>query len=203
MSASTPAPWRVVVEFAGIDLDDDDLVDALLAADAPLVMWASSEGVATGEAAVEAATFDEAVDLIVAIAEAAAPHATAVRVVDPLVTVSDIAAMADVTRQAVRNWSQGTRQSGFPRPHAVVGDGVRVWREADVDGWLQATLSLGSGDHFASASEVARLNDALAASANDAGSTWVRVFCVTATHTAAAPRESDPTVVAAAALVDR
>src|SRR3546814_3656603 len=85
------------------------------------------------------------------------------RLVNPLVTISDIADEVGVNRQAGRNWALGTRQSGFPRPLAVVGDGVRVWRQADVDEWLNVAVGLGSGRIFPSAAFVAMFNESLLA----------------------------------------
>src|SRR3546814_15154084 len=85
------------------------------------------------------------------------------RLVDPVVTISDSADEVGVTRQAVRNWALGTRQSGFPLPLAVVGDGVRVWRQADVDEWLNVAVGLGSGRTFTSAAFVANFKQSLLA----------------------------------------
>lgn len=84
------------------------------------------------------------------------------RLVDPLVSISDIAEEAGVTRQGVRSWAVGTRQSGFPRGLATVGDGIRVWRLAEVDSWLRDAVGLGSANcRYPSAAEVAGFNDYL------------------------------------------
>ncbi len=166
--SATAAPWHLVVEFVGIDLDDDDVVDALVADPSLHIAWSSSEGVTTADAVIEAATADAAFEVVANVASTAAPESAVLRLVDPLVTVSDIAEEAGVTRQAVRNWALGTRQSGFPRPLAVVGDGVRVWRQADVDAWLTAAVNLGSGHRFPSAAAILAINEQLGR--NDADS---------------------------------
>lgn len=161
--ASTPTSvsWRVVVEFTGVDLDDDDLVEALASNPQMHIGLSSSDFVTTADAAVPAASFLDAFNALVDTVTAAAPEAGVLRLVDPLVTIADIADDAGVTRQAVRNWALGLRQSGFPRPLAIVGDGVRVWRQADVDAWLHEAMNLGSGQRFASASLIAQVNDLL------------------------------------------
>lgn len=158
---TTPAPWHVVVDFVGVDLDDDEVLDALLTDPADPIMWTSGDGLVTAHGLIDAATADEAFDLVIETALAACPEARIVRVVDPLVTIGDIAAQADVSRQAVRNWALGIRHSGFPLPLDVVGDGVRVWRRADVDAWLDEALNLGSGHRYPSALAVARRNERL------------------------------------------
>lgn len=153
--------WHLVVEFVALDLDDDQVIDDLLADPTLRIMWSSVDGVTTAEADIAAETFDEALDIVIDTVAAAAPGAQILRLVDPLVTVSDIADEAGVTRQAVRNWALGQRHSGFPRPLDVVGDGVRIWRLADVDRWLTETLALGSGRRFPSIRSIAATNETL------------------------------------------
>lgn len=165
--ASTSPPWRVVVEFLDVDLDDDAVVDALVCGQDRQIAWSSSDGVTTAEGTIYAETPDAAVSVVVTTTRVAAPDAVVLRLVDPLVTVSDIAEDARVTRQAVRNWATGTRQSGFPRPLAVVGDGVRVWRQADVDAWLIASLDLGTGHRFPTAAFIAEANEQLSYAGSD------------------------------------
>jgi predicted DNA-binding transcriptional regulator AlpA len=162
MSPTEP-PWRVVVEFVGVDLEDDTVVDALPEEAEHQIAWSSSEGFTIAEATVTATSAIDAVDAVIDAAASAAPTATVVRLIDPLVTVSDIAEDAGVSRQAVRNWATGARQSGFPRPLAIVGDGVRVWRHADVDRWLTAAVNLGTGHRFPTAAFIAKENERRAA----------------------------------------
>jgi predicted DNA-binding transcriptional regulator AlpA len=160
MSAAA-APWHLVVEFVGIDLDDDHVVDALVVDPSLHIAWSSSEGATTADATIDAGTAEAAFEVVTNVAMTAVSDAAVLRVIDPLVTVSDIAEEAGVTRQAVRYWALETRQSGFPRPLDVVGDGVRVWRQADVDAWLTAAVNLGSGHRFPSAAAVAAVNNHL------------------------------------------
>ena len=47
MSAVVSFPWRLIVEFTGIDLDDDDVVDDLVGDPAQHIQWSSSENVTT------------------------------------------------------------------------------------------------------------------------------------------------------------
>lgn len=162
MSAtSSSPPWHMIVEFIGLDLDDDDVVETLAVDPSMHIELSSTEGVTTAEAVIDVEAIEMAFGELVRIVGAAAPNAVLLRLVDPLVAISDIAAEADVTRQAVRNWALGTRQSGFPRPVAIVGNGIRVWRHADVDQWLKAAVNLGSGHRYPPAAFVAVLNDHL------------------------------------------
>ncbi len=160
-TATAAAPWHLVVEFTGVDLDDDAVIDALVADPTVHIEWSSSEGVTTAEATVSAESEADGVTTVIEIVAAASPDATLLRLTDPLVTIGDIAAEAGVTRQAVRNWALGTRHSGFPRPLAIVGDGVRVWRQAEADAWLTSAVNLGSGHRFPTAAFVLSFNDAL------------------------------------------
>lgn len=183
--------WRVVVEFAGIDLDDDDIVDALVADPTVHIGLSSSEFVTTANAVIPAEDFTEAFNLLLATVEHAVPDAELLRFVDPLVTVADIADDAGVTRQAVRNWSLGLRQSGFPRPLAIVGDGVRVWRQADVDEWLTAAMNLGSDHRYPPASFIARFNEQLAEEVENADG-WHIVSEITERQATRAHRRTQP-----------
>lgn len=169
MSVAAPAPWHLVVEFTGIDLDDDDVVDALVVDPSLHIEWSSSEGVTTAQATIATDSAEDAFTAVIDTAFAAAPDAAVLRLVDPLVTIGDIAEEAGVTRQAVRNWALGTRHSGFPRPLAIVGDGVRVWRHAEVDAWLTAAVDLGSGHRYPTARFVLALNEHLGALQHDDG----------------------------------
>lgn len=54
-----------------------------------------------------------------------------------LVTISEIALRLDVSREAVRLWSQGKRRGGFPVAHAMAGEAM-LWRWSDVYPWALA-----------------------------------------------------------------
>lgn len=56
------------------------------------------------------------------------------RLVPDLVGRSEIAARADLTRQAVSNWSRGERHDGFPSVYLPTGGGLWLWGE--VNSWL-------------------------------------------------------------------
>lgn len=152
-------PWHLVMEFIGIDLDDDAVADALAPTDGLDVLWSSSEGIATAEATVSADSLPLAIATLVSAATSATPTADLLRILDPLVAISDIADAAGVSRQAARNWALGHRQSGFPLPVAIVGDGIRVWRLAEVHEWLHQTLALCEDRRFPSAVQVAAFNE--------------------------------------------
>lgn len=164
---SAESRWRVVVEFTGLDLDDDDVLDSLTSDPNVHVGLMSADGITNVDAAISGVTFDDALTTLLDLVANAVPNAGLVRVIDPLVTLSDIADEVGVTRQAVRNWALGLRQSGFPRPLAVVGDGVRIWREADVDRWLTDAMNLGTGLRYPTSLDVARWNLAMEQAAKD------------------------------------
>jgi hypothetical protein len=80
----------------------------------------------------------------VADVEAAVPGARVLRVDDDLVNATDIAERVDRTPESVRQLASGARgPGGFPAPVGVVGNGIKVWRWADVQQWLSAS---GLGD---------------------------------------------------------
>lgn len=158
MEMATSTTWHVVLDFVGIDLEDDAVLEALEPTPEIDVIWSSTEGIVTADATVVSATPGAAVAAVQQVASSAVPSSEFVRLVDPLVAISDIAEEAGVSRQAVRNWALGTRQTGFPRPLFTVGDGIRVWRLADIDRWLSESLSLGSGRNYLSAVFVADYN---------------------------------------------
>ena len=126
---------------------------------------------------------EEALAALLETTVGAAPGAVVLRMVDPLVTVSDIAEDAGVTRQAVRNWALGTRHSGFPKALDIVGDGVRVWRQADVDPWLTAAVNLGSGHCFPDAAFILEFNERLSAPEDETAGAWQVASRVTETQT--------------------
>ncbi|MHB8264000.1 MAG: hypothetical protein ACYDGY_09700, partial [Acidimicrobiales bacterium] len=63
--------------------------------------------------------------------------------IDPgLVAIPDIARRIDCSRENIRKYADGTRgPGGFPAPEGVVGDGIRVWRWANVEPWLRDNTS--------------------------------------------------------------
>jgi hypothetical protein len=69
----------------------------------------------------------------------ALPGCRVLRVDDQLVNATDIADMAGRTPESIRQLAAGTRgPGGFPTPAGVVGKGVKVWRWAEVQPWLEA-----------------------------------------------------------------
>lgn len=151
--------WHLVIRLTGVDLDDEEVVEALAPRSGLVMLLSSAAAVTTVDATVEGASVDEALARLVDAVTTAVPGAKIVGLIDPLVAVVDIADEAGVTRQAVQNWVTGARKGGFPAPLAVVGDGIRVWRLADVDAWLTEVVNLGSGRSHPSALFVAEFNE--------------------------------------------
>ncbi|TVP66327.1 MAG: hypothetical protein EA340_11835 [Nitriliruptor sp.] len=69
----------------------------------------------------------------------ALPGCRVLRVDDQLVNAADVAAMTGRTPESIRQLAAGTRgPGGFPTPAGVVGNGVKIWRWAEVQPWLAA-----------------------------------------------------------------
>lgn len=134
--AATWYEFRLVV--AGLEFDDEDTVDALLAG-------------FDGEASVGGATTElleilftvsgndpvEVVRATIAKLQRIVPEVVVRSIDQQLVNISDIAAMTGRSRESIRLYADGNRGvGGFPPPVGVVGNGVRVWRWPDVDAWL-------------------------------------------------------------------
>jgi hypothetical protein len=107
----------------------------------------------------------------------ALPQAVVHEVDQDLVGVSDIAHRIGVTREAVRMWVDGKRGPGrFPDVVAAVSEGsrgpVRLWRWAEVAGWLRSHYGL--REHFENllGEEVARVNAALQRVRDDIDDDW-------------------------------
>jgi hypothetical protein len=149
-------PYRLNLLFSGVNLNDDETYDAL--ANLPNVMWRSQADLAFASAAVDASSALKAADDLIRAIASAVPSARPLRLDEDLVSISDIAERIGVTREAVRNWANGTRKAGFPLPRGIVGDAIKVWAWSDVDAWAQANLMLGKDERYPSAHDVALIN---------------------------------------------
>lgn len=148
--------FRLNIVFTGIDFDDDRTFDVL--AELPNVAWRSQGKLAYATIVVEAPTALKAADAAVQRVARLVPTARPVRLDDDLVSISDVAGRVGVTREAVRHWANGVRQSNFPIPRGIVGDGIKVWGWAEVNAWLQANLGVGDAESFPSAHDAALIN---------------------------------------------
>jgi hypothetical protein len=135
--------YLVTLEYSGVDLHDDDQLEALAVA-ASWIHWVRIDGetraliTADGESPTRVAL--DAINLIRKVV----PDAIPVRVVHDLVAIPDIARRIGVNRETVRTWFKGTRgPGGFPRPRGAVGDHMQIWDWGAVNEWLRANLALG------------------------------------------------------------
>src|SRR3546814_18539717 len=78
MADETVIPWYLVIEFANLDLDDDDVLDKLVADASLHIQWSSTEGVTTAEATIAAESVPEALSLVFAVVHSAVPAAVAI-----------------------------------------------------------------------------------------------------------------------------
>jgi hypothetical protein len=157
--------FRLNIVFSGVDFDDDEVFDAL--AELPNVTWRSQGRYSFATAAVEAPSALKAADLVTRQITKLVPSAHPIRLDDDLVSIPDVAGRVGVTREAVRNWANGTRHGNFPLPRGVVGDGIKVWAWSDVSRWLRDNLALGDVEEFPTEHDVALINALFAADVAD------------------------------------
>lgn len=131
--------FRLVVD--GIDVDDWDVIDALAEA-APGVQFMSRDGVTYAIVISEASLVDALLDVTSAVASVVA-GARCLRVDEDFVAIPDVARRCDVSRETVRLW---TLKPDFPAARGVVGNGIKIWDWATVNGWLQRVHLGGLGD---------------------------------------------------------
>lgn len=148
--------FRLNIVFSGVDFDDDEVFDAL--GELPNVTWRSQGRYAFATAVIDAPTAVKAADLVTQQVVKLVPSARPIRLDDDLVSISDVAGRVGLTREAVRNWANGTRHANFPLPRGVVGDGIKVWAWSDVSVWLRDNLALGDSEEFPSAHDAALIN---------------------------------------------
>lgn len=123
----------------GFDVHDDQQIEALYAHG---VHDATVEG--RGAHALvtfyrEACAPDAALWSAISDLRAVAPGCRVLRVDDQLVNAADIADQTDRTPESIRQLAAGSRgPGGFPTPAGVVGNGVKIWRWAEVQPWLAA-----------------------------------------------------------------
>lgn len=138
--------WLFTINLAGIEplaVDHDSLLSRHGAPDA---MISTSGGVTSVAFCRDADVPFAAVREAAASLTAAVPEAAILGLDAELVGISEIAAEAGVTREAVRQYADGTiGPGGFPPPAGVIGKGQRAWYWADVEAWLR-THGLGALD---------------------------------------------------------
>ncbi len=148
--------FRLNIVFVGVNFDDDEVFEAL--AEVPGLAWRSDGQVAVATAILDAPSALHAADLVTKQVMGRVVTARPLRLDDDLVAIPDIASRVGMTREAVRNWANGTRHANFPLPRGVVGDAIKVWAWSDVSVWLRDNLNLGDREGVPSADEVAVIN---------------------------------------------
>jgi hypothetical protein len=148
--------FRLNIVFTGVDLDDDQVFEAL--AERSDILWRAQSDAAYATATIDAPSALKAAELVTNAVMELVRSAHPIRLDDDLVSIPDVASRVGVTREAVRNWANGTRQANFPLPRGVVGDGIKVWAWADVNSWLLENLSFGDAERFPTAHEAALIN---------------------------------------------
>lgn len=135
---------KFTLAFAGIDLDDFDLLACLLDV-LPEVHWGEVDGEVQADVFSEHASFVKAVQHVDDAVRDVAPEARATHLVEDFVATPDIAKRTHVNRETVRLWS---KEDTFPRPRGVVGNGIKIWDWAVVNAWLQREHAGALGDDY-------------------------------------------------------
>lgn len=148
--------FRLNLVYSGVDLDDDEIFERL--AELPHVLWRTQGGHAFARATVEANSALQAADLVARQIAEQVPSARPIRLDEDLVAIPDIAARIGMTREAVRNWANGTRQANFPPPRGTVGEGIKVWAWSEVNTWLRRNLNVGDQVEFPRQRDIAAIN---------------------------------------------
>jgi predicted DNA-binding transcriptional regulator AlpA len=142
--------------FEGIDLEDDETFDALATIEP--ATWRMQGSTVWVLVALKARSALEAARSFTLQVLKAVPLARPVRVDEELVAIPDIAQRVGVSREAVRNWANGTRQANFPLPRGLVGDNIKVWRWGAVERWLEVNLGLESQGKRPTDAEIADID---------------------------------------------
>lgn len=149
--------YRLDVVFSGLQPEDEtlDLLETI-----PFVQWVFQAGVTHAVTTVSAPSAIDAANWLVEAVSSVVPQARPIRLDRDFVAVPDIADRVGVSREAVRHWVKGARRSksNFPPPVGIVGDGIRVWPWAVVNGWLAANLDLGDNMLHPCEEDVARID---------------------------------------------
>ncbi|GHJ49036.1 hypothetical protein Cs7R123_63780 [Catellatospora sp. TT07R-123] len=156
--------YRIPLRVDGINLDDDATLRQISRHLADLG-WARVGGRVLALIYVEC----EPVGAAIQAARRITNHlsATVHEVDQDLVSIPAIAIRAGVSREAVRQWADGTRGPGaFPSAIGALAGGDRgsqkVWRWADVSRWLAEHYGIEEDDLLLSPAQVAAINNALA-----------------------------------------
>jgi hypothetical protein len=154
--------YRIALQVADIDLDDDQTND-LIAASLGDLSWVEIDGRVL---AILHTACDNPVGSAVEVAhriEHGLPRAKVLGVDEDLVSISDISRRIGASRETIRLWVAGKRgPGGFPAPSGSVGGGERgstkVWSWATVNGWLGEHYRLADEDEHLTPQQVAEVN---------------------------------------------
>jgi predicted DNA-binding transcriptional regulator AlpA len=149
-------PYRLNIVFSGIDLNDDAVFGAL--AGLPNVTWRSQGQLTFATAVVDAPTALKAADEVVREISSLVASARPLRLDEDLVSIPDVAERVGVTREAVRNWANGTRKANFPLPRGIVGGAIKIWAWSEVNEWLRRNLNVGDTERFTSPQDAVLIN---------------------------------------------
>lgn len=139
-----PLPVRIrefhfALLVSGLDVDDDTQVGAFYSHGCEDATLEDRGSLAMATFYREAASPEAALNSALADIESAVAGAQVVGVDDQLVNATDIADLVDRTPESVRQLASGARGTGdFPPPAGIVGNGIRVWRWAEIRPWLAA-----------------------------------------------------------------
>lgn len=155
----------VTLQVAGVDIQDDATA-SLLGEHFADLLWACVDGLVTCTVYLDGGDITAQVTQVARAIEHRISGASVIRVHRDLVTQSDIASRVGVSREAVRKWSQRSREPRFPAPFdtvGAVGRPSKVWQWADVVPWLRDAYDLTvDDDELPDAETVAHIDACLA-----------------------------------------
>ncbi|MHB8191594.1 MAG: hypothetical protein ACYDHP_14500 [Ferrimicrobium sp.] len=134
--------FEVDLVVQGLDLDDDSQITRIFDMFGDDVQVSGSPEDGTIHLLLD--TNDPIAETCAAIARlnSSLPQIEVLRIDSGLVAIPDIARRIGRSRENIRQFADGTRgPGGFPTPDGVVGDGIRVWRWANVELWLRNNVA--------------------------------------------------------------
>lgn len=136
------ASWEFTLVVEGVDLQDEQTVEALFEAGLDDAMISRSAGVQLVDVDRDADSYAGALLSALRQLRLVAPAGRVVRVEpDQLVTMAEVAERYARSRESIRLLMAGERgPGGFPAPLSHASQRTRLWRWADVVAWFRIRL---------------------------------------------------------------
>ncbi len=155
--------WTFSLVLDGINVDDDDIYEAIYEATDSDVSPGLVDGVTIAEVTRRSPSFKKAVLSVIAELQEALPGLQVLEIEpEDMVSLDEIASRLGRTHESVRLLSQGGRgPGGFPTPAAQIGRSG-LWHWSEVSSWLESHAYEIKHAHHVEPDVVKSLNAALA-----------------------------------------